>query len=300
MFLRQLEYFSALARECHFGRAARTCCVSQPALSVAIKKLEDELGVELVRRADNRFADLTPEGRSLLVWAERALASIDGMASEASRLSGDLRGRLRLGVVPTALPAVAAITEPLLRRHPAIDLEVRSLSAVEIVHQLESHAIEAGVTYLDIQRLAGLVTSPLYDERYALITADPEPADSVAWADLDGVSLCLLTPEMQNRRIIDSHLADAGATPNTRVETDSVSALLSYVCAGWRSILSYGWLGLYGVPPGMRALALTDPDACYRIGLVRRETDLVLPVVQALVDEIEQIDLRDRMEALYG
>ena len=78
MFLRQLEYLTALARERHFGRAAEACHVSQPALSAAIRKLERELGLPLVKR-HQRYDDLTPEGRALLPWAQQALAGLDGL-----------------------------------------------------------------------------------------------------------------------------------------------------------------------------------------------------------------------------
>jgi len=118
VFLRQLEYLTALARERHFGRAAQACHVSQPALSAAIRKLERELGVALVNR-QQRYDDLTPEGRALLPWAQQALASLDGLTAEAARLRHSLTGTLRLGVIPTALNAASLITGPLLERHPA-------------------------------------------------------------------------------------------------------------------------------------------------------------------------------------
>jgi DNA-binding transcriptional LysR family regulator len=96
LFLRQFEYLTALARERHFGRAAEACHVSQPALSAAIRKLEHELGVPLVNR-QQRYDDLTPQGRALLPWAEQALASLDGLTAEAARLRQGLTGTLRLG-----------------------------------------------------------------------------------------------------------------------------------------------------------------------------------------------------------
>jgi DNA-binding transcriptional LysR family regulator len=131
LFLRQLEYLTALARERHFGRAAEACHVSQPALSAAIRKLEHELGVPLVNR-QQRYDDLTPQGRALLPWAEQALASLDGLTAEAARLRQGLTGTLRLGVIPTALSVVSLITGPLLARHPGVRVEVRSLSSIEM------------------------------------------------------------------------------------------------------------------------------------------------------------------------
>lgn len=287
MFLRQLDYLTALARERHFGRAAEACHVSQPALSVAIRKLEVELGVQLIHR-DRRYDDLTAEGRALLRWAQQARASIDGLTAEAARLAGGLSGRLRLGVIPTALPAVASITEPLLGAHPAVDLEVRSMPSSEIAGQLDSYEIDAGITYLDNEPLGPLSAHPVYEERYVFLTAAGGEEASIGWSQLDGASLCLLTPEMQNRRIIDGALAAAGAEARARVETNSISALLSFARAGWSCVVADAWLRLYGVPQGMRALTLTDPEARHAIGVVTRESELQPPLVRALVEALSR------------
>lgn len=281
--LRQLEYLSALARERHFGRAAAACHVTQPALSVAIRKLEAELGIELVRRG-RRYDELTPQGQELLQWARQTLASADGLLSEAARLSGDLGGRLRLGVIPTALPAVAEITAPLLLGHPSLDLEIRSFSSQEIAEQLESFAIDAGITYLDNEPLGQLVGVPLYTERYAYLTAEDGPKQELGWSALDGAALCLLTPEMQNRRIVDEALRRSGARTRARIESNSITAALAFARAGWSSVVSETWLGLYGVPEGMRAIPLVEPEIEHSIGIVTRDAELQPPAVSALLE----------------
>lgn len=107
MLLRQLEYLVALARERHFARAAAACFVSQPSLSAAIRRLEHELDVPIVRRG-RRYEGLTPEGEVVLAWAHRILAERDALHQELSALRGGLTGTLRLGVVPTALPAASS------------------------------------------------------------------------------------------------------------------------------------------------------------------------------------------------
>ncbi|HVO55271.1 MAG TPA: LysR family transcriptional regulator [Solirubrobacterales bacterium] len=287
--LRQLEYLSALAEERHFGRAAAACHITQPALSVAIRKLEAELGVELVQRG-RTYDDLTPQGHELLRWARQTLASVDGLVSAAARLTGELSGRLRLGVIPTALPAVAEITAPLLGQHPNVDLEVRSLSSTEIGAQLESFRIDAGVTYLDNEPLGRLRGRPLYEERYVYLSPDGEGPDELPWASLDGASLCLLSPEMQNRRIVEAALERSGAKTRARIESNSISALLSFARAGWSSIVSETWLSLYGVPEGMRAVSLVAPEVGYTIGIVTRETELLPPVVGALLESAPVVE----------
>lgn len=109
MQLRQLEYLVALARERHFVRAAAACYVSQPSLSAAIRRLEHELGVPIVRRG-RRYEGLTTEGEVVLAWAHRILAEGDALRQELSALRDGLTGTLRLGVVPTALPAASLLT----------------------------------------------------------------------------------------------------------------------------------------------------------------------------------------------
>jgi DNA-binding transcriptional LysR family regulator len=283
MVLRQLEYLSALARERHFGRAAAACHVTQPALSVAIRKLEAELGIELVRRGRG-YDDLTPQGHELLRWARQTLASADGLLSEATRLAGEMSGRLRLGVIPTALPAVAEITAPLLLDQPEVDLEIRSLSSREIVDGLESFSIDAGLTYLDNEPLGQLRSLPLYTERYLYLTAEPTEAKRVRWASLDGAALCLLSSEMQNRRIVEEALRESGAKARARIESNSITALLAFARAGWSSIVSDTWLRLYGVPDGMRAIPLAAPDVAHAIGIVTRDSELQPAAVTGLLE----------------
>jgi DNA-binding transcriptional LysR family regulator len=285
MVLRQLEYLTALAREQHFGRAAAACHVSQPALSTAIRKLEQELGVELVHRVD-RPGELTEEGHDLLRWADQAIAGVEGLKSEAARLTTELRGRLRLGVIPTALPAVGSIVQPLLDRHPAIDVEVLSMSSRELGHQMEAHGIDAGITYLDNEPLGKVVATPIYEERYVFVTPARRDGAEIEWGALGGVPLCLLSGEMQNRRIVDALLRDAGVKPEIRLQTNSISALFSFLRAGWSCVVSRAWLDLYGVPEGMSAMELVGPKATHTIGVVVPDTGLLSPPVRALVESV--------------
>jgi DNA-binding transcriptional LysR family regulator len=109
MQIQHLAYLAAVAREGHFGRAAQACHVTQPTLSNGIRRLEQELGVALVRRG-HRYEGLRPEGERMLAWAHRILADSDGMQMDAVAMREGLAGRLRLGVIPTALPALTLTT----------------------------------------------------------------------------------------------------------------------------------------------------------------------------------------------
>jgi molybdenum cofactor cytidylyltransferase len=105
---------------------------------------------------------------------------------------------------------------------------------------------------------------------------------------------------MQNRRIIEGALRESGAQSRARIETTSISALLSFIRAGWSSIVSETWLKLHGVPPGMRALRLVEPDLGYTIGVVTRETELLPPTVKALLERLPVSDSKAGGARLSG
>ncbi|WP_320673164.1 LysR family transcriptional regulator [Patulibacter defluvii] len=290
---RQLEYLVALDRERHFGRAADACHVTQPTLSAGIRALETALGVPLVRRG-HRFEGLTPEGERVLRWAQRIVADHRNLAADAARMRGDGVGVLRIGAIPTALPVIARLTSPFLERHPATRIEVRSMTSREIERGLDTFGLDVGVTYLADDPPEGVRTWPLYRERYRLVTAADGPfagRDAVGWSELDGVRLCLLTADMQNRRILDGRFAAAGATPDVALETNSLTALLGHVRAGWSSVVAHPWTAAFGLPAGMRALPLVAPDDPETIGLLAAAGDPAPPSVATLVELAATIDL---------
>src|SRR6195256_6184762 len=214
--LDKLEYLMALARERHFGHAAETCGVTQPTLSAGIKQLEETMGVLLVNRG-SRFHDFTPEGERVLDWARRIVGDARAMRQEVNALKHGLGGRLRIAAIPTALAMVASLTTPFRMRHPNVRFTVLSRTSIEILTLLENLEIDAGVTYVDNEPLGRVTAVPLYQERYQLLTAADAPLGNrqrVTWAEVSQVPLCLLTPDMQNRRIIDGLLRSAGGAAN--------------------------------------------------------------------------------------
>ena len=171
MLVRQLAYLAALARERHFARAAAACNITQPALSTAIKQLEEELGVPLVER-DKRFKGFTPEGQEVLLWARRILSDYDSLRQGIQNAKRGLIGNLRIGVIPSALPLVPHVTDPFNDRHPQVKVTVWSTSSIEIQQGLDHFELEAGITYLDNEPLNGVLQRPLYTERYVLLTSE--------------------------------------------------------------------------------------------------------------------------------
>jgi DNA-binding transcriptional LysR family regulator len=300
VLLRQLEYLVALADERHFGRAAEVCRVSQPALSVAIRKLERELGVALVNR-QHRYDDLTPEGYALLRWARQVRAGVDGLRAEASSLREGLSGTLRIGVIPTALAAAPLLTDPLLERHPGVRVEIRSLPSREIGRRLAAFDLDAGVTYIDNEPLGDVESLAVYRERYVLVEpAVGDAAATVQWSALSSDRLCLLTADMQNRRIVDTVLQQLGLDLRPRVEADSISAMLAFASAGWTCVMAQTWLATQGPLPGMRVRELVDPAVTHEVGLVTRQAELPPPLVRALLDSVRELDVSAALARLAG
>jgi len=301
---RQLEYLVALDRERHFGRAAQACHVTQPTLSAGIRALELGLGVPLVRRGP-RYAGLTPEGERVLRWARRIVADHRDLQDDVARMRGEGVGTLRIGAIPTTLPMIARLTSPLLQRHPDVRVEVRSATAGEIASGLDAFELDAGVSYLDGDAADGLRAWPLYEERYLLVCptarvpgwddavgrGDAAARGGVRWADLDGLRLCLLTRDMQNRRILDQALAGAGAAPDVALETSSLTALLGHLRLGWASVVAHPWLDLLAVPSGFAVLPIEAPAVTSPVGLLARDRDPQTPMVAALTAIAGEVEL---------
>ena len=289
MLLRQLEYLTALDHERHFGRAAAACHVSQPALSAALTRLEEELGVPLVRR-ERRFEGFTPEGERVLVWARRTLADADGLAQEVQRLRGGLEGTLRLGAIPTALGATVRITTRFRDRHPRMCVQVRSLTSREIADGLRAGKLDAGLTYLDNEPLDNVRALPLWREHYSVVGAGAR-ADTISWAKAAELPLCLLTPDMQHRRIDDAAFAAAGTRPNPVIETNSVSTLIAHARSGLSAVAADTWLLAHPLPSGIRSVPLVDPVVEYTIGFVASAANPVSPMVAELLSSFEPYEL---------
>ena len=301
MLLRQLEYLTTLARERHFARAAEACYISQPAMSAAIRKLEAELQVQIIQRG-NRFIGFTPEGERILKWAYRILAERDALVEDVGSMREGLSGRLRIGSIPTALSVVPILTSLLRQAQPRVRFAVTSLTSIEIQRGLSQYGLDIGVTYIDNEPLTGVRTVPLYPERYMLLADEDQVADrsKATWSEAAEFPLCLLTEDMQNRRIINSAFQQANADPDAAVETDSISALYSHVKEGpWATVLPHTWLLRFGIPAGMRAVPLSEPDVSKTIGLVLHDRDPEPILAKAFVDTARRIDLRTILDVPF-
>ncbi|MFN3766381.1 MAG: LysR family transcriptional regulator, partial [Aliihoeflea sp.] len=143
----RLEFFIALARAQHFGRAAEELGITQPTLSAAIKALEDQLGVMLVKRG-SRFQGLTAEGEQVLVWARRITGDARTMKEEMRAARHGLSGRIRIAAIPTALAMIPRLTTPFREHHPGVTFSVLSRTSIEVLTLLGNFDIDVGITYL--------------------------------------------------------------------------------------------------------------------------------------------------------
>jgi len=294
MILQNLRYLAALAREKHFSRAAAACGVTQPTLSAGIKQLEEELGLLIVRRGQ-RFEGFTAEGERILAWARRILADCESLEQEAGVLRGWLQGRIRIGAIPTTLPALSLLTLPFARLHPQVTISIHSLTSIDIQRGLDEFSLDAGLTYLDNEPLANVRTIPLYYERYLLFTPADSPLaehETVSWSEATELPLCLLTLDMQNRRILDGLFAAAGASVHPTIETNSVLTLWSHVKTGaYSSVLSQAFLFLFGEPVGIRAIPIVGATAAHSVGLVLSDHEPLTPSARALAAVAATLDL---------
>jgi DNA-binding transcriptional LysR family regulator len=288
----KLDYILALAREKHFGRAAEACGVTQPTLSAGVKQLEEQMGVLLVNRG-SRFQGFTPEGQRVLEWARRIVGDARSMRDEINSLRHGLSGRLRIAAIPTALAMVAALTTPYRERHPNVQFTIYSRNSIEVLELLENLEIDAGISYLENEPLGRVSTVPLYHERYRLLTSSDAPLgnrDTVTWAEVAQVQLCLLTPDMQNRRIIDRLLKSAGGESRPTLESDSMILLFSHVRTGrWASVMPAKLAETLGLTDTIRAIPITNPDAVQTIGLVVPAREPMTPITAALVAESKRL-----------
>ena len=288
----RLEFILALARERHFGRAAQACNVSQQTLSAGVKQLEERLGVLLVQRG-SRFQGFTPEGERVLEWARRIVGDARAMREEVTSLRRGLSGTLRLAAIPTATPIVAALTTPFRARHPNVRFSVQSTTSGEIRRLIADLEIDAGITYLENEPLGRLTAVPLYRERYRLLTSIDGvfgERESVTWEEVAGLPLCLLTPDMQNRRIIDRQLLRAGKESTPLLESNSMIVLLTHVrTAKWASVMPAVLADTFRLSDRIRAVPIIDPDVSHVVGLVVPEREPMTPLCASLIVEARNV-----------
>lgn len=300
MFVRQLTYLVTLAREKHFARAAEKCNVTQSTLSAGLKALERELDMRLVIR-EPRFMGLTPEGERVVEWAAQIIVDYESLKQDVEGLRDGLKGTLRLGVIPAAIPALARLTAAFSAKHPHVSVDVNSMTSVEIQSGLDKFELDAGLTYLDNEPLVNVRKCRLYEEKYVFVTSAHGPfakLPSITWQDASNENLCLLNESMQNRRVLNNIARSAGLKLAPTVTTNSFLAVCSYVCSGvWSSIVPHTFSYLFSECKDLVSIDLIDPIQSQNIGLVTSDRDPMPPLAHALLQCAKRLDFEDALLA---
>jgi DNA-binding transcriptional LysR family regulator len=290
--LDKLEMFIAVAKEGHFGRAAQTLGITQPTLSAGIKQLEEQLGVQLIFRG-SRYGGLTPEGQSALVWARKIVGDARQLREEMRFSRHGLAGQLRIAVIPTALTWAGKLTTRFTEKHPNVRFTILSRTSIEILTMIENLDVDAGISYLDNEPTGRVSTEALYEERYMLVCrADSEFAgrSEVRWRELDGRKLCLLTPDMQNRRIINKNFEIAGVVPQATVESNSTVVLVANVLeGGFLTVLPADMARFLTGGKPLEIIPLSGAGRGHSVGLVAPFREPHTPVLEALLAEARRM-----------
>lgn len=230
--LKQLRYFEALAKQGHFGRAADVCAISQPALSVQIKDLEQSLGARLFER-DTRRVRLTAFGEDFGTRVRAILQAVDELG-ELARASADaLAGRLRIGVIPTIAPyLLPSLIRHMGDAHPDVDVHVRETMTEKLLEELGAGTIDMAILALPIDDPA-LVEVPLFEEALMLVRPASEADKPVPNRDsLRDMRLLMLEEGHCFRDTALSFCDLRGVRPREGLDGSSLSTLVQMVGAG--------------------------------------------------------------------
>ncbi|WP_244641717.1 LysR family transcriptional regulator [Chelatococcus reniformis] len=297
--MKQLRYLVALARHSHFGRAAAECGITQSALSQALRQLEADFDVPIIDRRNQGFGGFTTQGAMVLDFARRTLDHHEHLVQDITSAGDGLGGHVRIGVIPVAMPGISIITTAFNKLHPHVSVSVTSLNFTNLKRGLENFDIDVGINYLDHGPSTGLRPYFLYDESYFLI-APAEHAiagkNSVTWTEAGRLPLCMLTPDMQNRRILDLVFSSVGASPRTVLETNCALALCSHVRPGhWFAVVPNTFFLMVGDWSQTRAIPLVEPEITNSIGMMVLEREPQPPAVRAFIDVAEDIRMADEL-----
>jgi len=274
--LRQLTYFVALAEARNFGRAAGKVHVSQPALSVQIKELEAELGVQLVERQPRRIV-LTPAGHELLRHARRVMDEMQALEA-AARWQKGLGGRLSLGVIPTVAPYLLPVALPLIRaQNLSLDLGVREARTGALLEGLAAGMLDAAVIALPSGQ-QDLVEEPLFEDRFLLAGSAPQIAR--LGGETAGLCPAALDPDrlllLEEGHCLADQALEVCALKREQTRVDLGASSLATLCG----LVAEGF-GLTFLPeialqselaasPGLAVHRFDPPQPARQIGLVRR------------------------------
>lgn len=298
--LRQLRYFDALARHGHFGRAAEACAISQPALSMQIKELEQELGGVLLERSARQVA-LTKFGEELAQRVREILRSVDELGDFARALRDRLVGRLRIGVIPTIAPyLLPSVIENLARAHPELDIHVRETLTPKLIQELAEGRLDTAIVALPVSE-PWLTEVALFAENFLLVRPGEDEGTPVPSGDrLREMRLLLLEEGHCFREQALSFCNLQSAPPREVLDASSLSTLVQMVGAG----IGVTLIPEMAVAVETRSASVSvgrfkNPQPSRTIGMVWRKTS---PLARQLlqISEVVRVSAEGLREARGG
>jgi LysR family hydrogen peroxide-inducible transcriptional activator len=229
--LRQLRYFDALERHGHFGRAAEACSISQPALSMQIKELEETLGGVLLERG-GRQVRLTKFGEEIVQRAREILRSIDELGDFARASRDQLAGRLRIGMIPTIAPyLLPRVIENLARVHPELDIHVRETMTPKLILELAEGRLDTAILALPVSE-PSLTEVALFTENFLLVRPGEQEGRPVPSTEMLREMKLLLLEEGHCFRDQALSFCNMRSPPREVLDASSLSTLVQMVGAG--------------------------------------------------------------------
>ncbi len=285
--MKHLRYFEALSQHGHFGRAAEACAISQPALSLQMKELEDILGAPLIERGARQIS-LTPLGAEFALRVRGILQAVEELGDLVRASFGPLTGRLRLGVIPTVAPyLLPRIMQDLTTRFPDLDLRPREAITQRLVEDLIEGRLDAALVALPVSE-PGLTEYPLFDEEFILVRPMRDAAKPVPNPEtLREMRLLLLEEGHCFREQAISFCKLGSALPRDLMEGSSLTTLVQMVGAGIGvTLIPQMAVGIETRSAEVSVARLPEPRPTRSIGLVWRKTN---PLASQLAQMAESI-----------
>ncbi|MCS0501150.1 hydrogen peroxide-inducible genes activator [Ancylobacter mangrovi] len=290
--MKHLRYFEALAQHGHFGRAAVACAISQPALSLQIKELEEILGAPLVERGPRQIR-LTGLGESFAARAREILRAVDELDDLARASHSPLAGRLRIGVIPTVAPyLLPTVMKRLTDRHPELDLRPREAVTQRLVEDLLEGRLDAALVALPVSEPA-LAEYPLFDEEFILVRPREDAGRPVPNPEiLREMRLLLLEEGHCFREQALSFCRMSSSLPRDLMEGSSLTTLVQMVGAG----IGVTLIPQMALPIETRSSAvsvarLPQPRPTRTIGMVWRKTNPLSASFQHIAEIVREVGL---------
>jgi len=287
--LRQLRYFNALARQGHFGRAAEACAISQPALSMQIKDLEDALGAVLLERSPRQVA-LTTFGEEAAPRVRDILRLVDELEDLARASRDRLAGRLRIGMIPTVAPyLLPEVIGNLTRMHPELDIHVRETLTPKLIQELAQGQLDTAIVALPVSE-PSLVEVALFSEHFLLVRPGEDEGKPVPSSKMLRTMRLLLLEEGHCFRDQALSFCNMQSSPPREVlDASSLSTLVQMVSAGIGvTLIPEMAVAVEARSASVSVARFKNPQPSRTIGMVWRKTS---PLARQLLQFSEVVRL---------